>query len=224
MTKDVNSGTNSRVRVSASFTASHPNARAVITSSMPTNGTAGDAARVPGAPPSSTPTPRSCSCSKSGSSLGKHSRTVTMRHATHPMSTSISAAKGENRVAFQNIQFGCVFGAIMPSMNPQLPVSYEYASFINKETRKSTPIATRKPRARHFAMAGNEKGNATVANVSADKNQVGAFQSSACAGNQACVRVNVISAWPAVATGPLYKLSAYANTHPKIHCARKYSG
>mmetsp|Transcript_7660 Transcript_7660/g.32538 ORF Transcript_7660/g.32538 Transcript_7660/m.32538 type:complete len:252 (+) Transcript_7660:275-1030(+) len=208
MTNAVKSGTKKTQRVNASFRESHPNARAKMTKSMPASGIAGDAANVPGSPPSITPGPLFFSVSQSGSSLGSHSRVVTMRHATHPMSTSISAANGEKRVWFQNIQFGCVFAAIVPSMKNHALQSYEYASFIRSEMAVKTPIATRSPRARHRAMGGSAKGSAAVANVSAERNHVGAFHSSACAGNHACVKVHVMSACHAVAIGPLYRLSA----------------
>ena len=51
MTKAVNSGMKSAPRVSGSLSESQPTAREKITASMPKNGTAGEAARVPGAPP-----------------------------------------------------------------------------------------------------------------------------------------------------------------------------
>ena len=106
----------------------------------------------------------------------------------------------------------------------QAAQSYEYASFITSEVAVKTPIATRSPRARHRATLGSAKGSATVANVSAERNHVGAFQSSACAGNHACVSVQVMSACHAVASGPLYRLSAYTNTHANAACAAMYRG
>ena len=109
-------------------------------------------------------------------------------------------------------------------MKNHAPQSYEYASFIMSEVRVKKSIATRKPRARHRAMGGSANGSAAVAKVSAERNHVGAFQSSACAGNHACVSVQVMRACHAVATGPLYRLSAYTNTHAKAACAAMYRG
>ena len=104
------------------------------------------------------------------------------------------------------------------------PVSYEYATFAIKLIAVSAIIAVFKPFFFHDAMDGRQKGNATVAKVNALRNHVGAFHSSACAGNHAWVNVMVIKPWKTVAIGPLYKLSAYTNTHPKTTCARRYSG
>ena len=53
--------------------------------------------------------------------------------------------------------------------------------------------ASFKPRFFKEAIPGNANGSATMANVKDERNQVGAFHSSACIGNQAwnsmCVRL-----------------------------------
>ena len=82
-------------------------------------------------------------------------------------------------------------------------------------------MAILRPRLRQLATEESAKGSTAVAKASAERNHVGAFHNSAWAGNQAWVRVKVMSACHAVAMGPLYRLSAYTNTHPKASCARR---
>ena len=204
-----------------SLSGNAPTARATMTATIPKNGTAGLAASVPGSPPSNRPGASYPGRELSGSSLGSHSLTMTMRHATQPMRISTSAKNGLKRVALKNIQFGCVFGPMTPSMNAHPFVSYEYAIFAMSDTAVRATMAVFRPRLRQLATDGSAKGSAAVANVSADKNHVGAFQSSACIGNHAWVRVKVIRACHAVATGPLYRTSAYAKTHANAIRARR---
>ena len=118
------------------------------------------------------------------------------------MRISTNAMNGEKRVAFQNNQLGCALGLIIPSMKNQPLVSYEYATLTMRLTAVSTIIAVFNPFFFQLATAGRQKGRHTVANVSADKNHVGAFHSSACTGNHACDSVKVVTACQKVAIGP----------------------
>jgi hypothetical protein len=58
-------------------------------------------------------------------------------------------------------------------------VSYEYATLAITDTAVSTNIAVFRPFLRHRAIAGSANGRHTVAKVSAERNQVGAFHNSA---------------------------------------------
>ena len=223
MTNAVNSGMKISPRVRASFSRSHPNALATITAAIPSAGIAGDCAASPFDPPS-TSLAASLAPTPSGSSSALHSLTITSLAATHPMRISTSAAKGENRIEFQNSQLGCDRGDIVPSMKNHPFVSYEYASLVSTDTAVRIHIARLSPLLRQLAIAGSANGRHTVAKVSADKNHVGAFHSSACAGNHACDSVVVSSPCHAAAIGPLYVTSANKNTGANAHCARRYSG
>ena len=64
-------------------------------------------------------------------------------------------------------------------MKNQPLVSYEYATLAITDTAVSTNIAVFRPFFRHRAIAGSAKGRHTVAKVSAERNQVGAFHNSA---------------------------------------------
>ena len=48
---------------------------------------------------------------------GSNPSIITSLAETTPINTSTHENSGEKRTEFQNIQFGCVFGGIMPSKN-----------------------------------------------------------------------------------------------------------
>ena len=154
---------NNKGRTNISETSNNPDARAVKRPTMATRGPKVLIAFVLTGLASSSDAPSS----------------MTKRQATAPMRTSAAIRTGLKRCILNTAKFGWALGEVQPSEMPKHPKSYMYPNLGKRLIIVNHVAVRRRAFLSILAIFGKAKGMSEVAKANPDKNQVGAFQTSA---------------------------------------------